>query len=84
MDLILVTTITNTTPHDKSDYPYVGQIISPSALLLTQRGREVGCMSCQLEFLVFFTRITKRDTTLNHLHPVETMTGPILHQICYL
>ncbi len=54
----------------------MGQVIGPSALLLTQRGREVGCMSCQLEFLVFFTRITKRGTMLNHLHPVETMTGP--------
>ncbi len=27
--------------------------------------------SCQLVFLVCFTRLTKRDTTLNHLHPVE-------------
>ncbi len=74
----------DTTPHNESKYRYVGQILGPSALLLTQRGREVGCMSCQLEFLVFFTRITKRGTMLNHLHPVETMTGPILHQICYL
>ena len=27
--------------------------------------------SCQLVFLVCFTRLTKRDTKLNRLHPVE-------------
>lgn len=32
--------------------------------------------SCQLNILVCFTRLTKRGTTLNHPHPVETMTGP--------
>ena len=57
----------------------MGQVKSSGCF--TQRGQ---ILVCQLEFLVFFTRITKRDTTLNHLHPVETMTGPILHQLYYL
>ena len=44
--------------------------------------KQRGLIDCQLKFLVCFTRITKRGTMLSHLHPVETMTGPILRQIC--
>ena len=35
---------------------------------IKQRGLKY---SCQLDFLVCFTRLTKRDTKLNHPHPVE-------------
>jgi hypothetical protein len=49
----------------------MGQVKSSGCF--TQRGQ---ILVCQLDFLVCFIRITKRSTTFNHPHPVETMTGP--------
>jgi hypothetical protein len=33
-------------------------------------------IGCRLKLLVCFTRITKRDTKLNHPHPVEARSRP--------
>jgi len=42
---------------------------------IKQRGLDY---SCQLDFLVCFTRLTKRDTKLNHPHPVEAGRARVL------